>query len=75
MNKTLRPVTLWSRETGQKGTFAYNHLEEGHCENDKPTIKHPDQTSWKNSQWRKEFAHLDENSVVVHSETTTDAVS
>ncbi len=52
------PVTLWFR-LGDKG-FEFNHLEDGHTENDKPTPKVSSQTSaWARGVWVRERAWLD----------------
>lgn len=57
----MKLCTLWFRLTRQKdGTdaFEFNHLEDGHCEGDKPTPKHPDHQAWARSKWQKKFAVL-----------------
>lgn len=76
LNADLKPVTLWSREQ-EKGKYVYNHLEDGWPESDKPTIKHPAQASWKNSNWTRERAYITPDYKVQHlsdllSETTRD---
>ncbi len=55
----IKPVTLWSRLMKDKQGFEFwefNHLEDGHCEADKPTQKHPSHAQVWNGKWKKEFA-------------------
>jgi hypothetical protein len=51
-----RLVTVWYRK-GPHG-FERNHIEDGHVVQDKPTIKHPDQSGWKGATWQWEHAFL-----------------
>jgi hypothetical protein len=54
-------VTIWYRLNRDKAgneVFEHNHIENGHCEGDKPTPKHPSHSAWARSKWRKEHAVL-----------------
>lgn len=65
----MTPCTLWFRLNRDKegnDVFEFNHLEDGHCESDKPTPKHPDHHAWARSKWRKEHAALNQNNKVIH---------
>lgn len=49
-------ATLWYRET--KGEYEFNHLEDGHCENNAPTPKCDAHKRAWNGKWKKEFVYL-----------------
>jgi hypothetical protein len=58
----------WVRDTKKDVWYwDFNHLEDGHCENDLPTPKHPNHNqAWKGGKWAKTRVLLDDNNVVVH---------
>lgn len=56
-------VTLWYVVT--KDGLKYNHLEDGHSENDKPTPKFDAQKSWAGQEWKKKFGNLTNENIVV----------
>lgn len=51
-------ITLWFR-LNEKGTYEFNHVEDGHCAADTPTPKVPEQAAWKKGSWVKEHAWFD----------------
>jgi hypothetical protein len=56
-----KPVTLWSRLMKDKQGiefWEFNHLEDGRCEGDKPTPKHPSHSQVWNGKWQKEYAYM-----------------
>lgn len=58
-------ATLWYRWEQKELLWDFNHLEDGHCQNSIPTVKHPAQTSqWKNGKWAKAFVQLNPGNVV-----------
>ncbi len=67
----MKKATLWYRwmwDT-KKGEYFwdFNHLEDGHCENDFPTPKHESHIqAWKGGKWAKTRVQLTETNVVVH---------
>jgi hypothetical protein len=73
----MKPITLWTvkskitvKENDKdvtKVVWLFNHIEDGHCNNDKPTIKFDTQRGWNSNTWTKEFAHLDDNYKVIHN--------
>lgn len=74
----MTPCTLWFRLVrNPKGyeAFEFNHLEDGHCANEKPTVKFPEQAGWTRSTWQKEFCHLtpENPAVVVHHKDPTES--
>lgn len=54
-------ITLWFR-MNEKGTYDFNHVEEGQCDADTPTPKVPGQAAWKKGKWVKEHAWFDGSS-------------
>lgn len=56
----MTPVTLWFRHVKVDGelTSEFNHLEDGHCENDVPTPKHESHKRVWSGVWTKQFASL-----------------
>ena len=64
----MKLCTLWYRlgkDDDGNDVFEFNHLEDGHCPNPKPTPKHPDHKSWARSTWKKEHAVLTTDNKVV----------
>ena len=58
-------ATLWYRWDHEELLWEFNHLEDGHCQNSKPTVQHPAQTTkWKNGKWAKAFVQLNPGNVV-----------
>ena len=58
---TIRPATAWSRLMKDKDGvefWDFNHIEDGHCENDVPTPQHPSHKNVWNGKWQKEFIKL-----------------
>lgn len=51
----MKPVTLWYRET--KDGPDYNHLEDGHCENDVPTPQCDAHKKCWGGKWSKKHLH------------------
>jgi hypothetical protein len=56
------PITLWYKWIkDKKGNYLwdFNHLEDGHCLNDTPTPKFPNQkAAWSGCKWQAEHAQL-----------------
>ena len=74
MNESMKvkPVTLWKRKN-KAGDFEFNHLEDGHTNNAKPTPKHPcHEKAWGSGEWLAEKAWLNENGKI---EVSNDKVS
>ncbi len=46
----MTPCTQWYRHDRVHG-WQFNHLENGHSKQDKPTPRFPTQEGWKNAQW------------------------
>lgn len=53
----MNPITIWQR-LNEKNEYEHNHIEDGHCESNFPTIKFDSQKGWKNGKWNKHFALL-----------------
>jgi hypothetical protein len=65
----LIPVTLWYRYSKDKDgnpQWDYNHLEDGHCQNNVPTPLHPNHKSAWQGKWAKAFAAIDSENKVTH---------
>ena len=59
----MQNVTAWYVFEEQPNAYVFNHLENGHTTNTKPTAKFPSQSWWPSKQWRHEHGYLDENNV------------
>jgi hypothetical protein len=46
------PCTQWYRHDRMNG-WEFNHLEDGHAANDKPTPRFPSQAGWLRATWSK----------------------
>lgn len=53
----MLPITLWYRKN-EKGNYDYNHLEDGHCSFEVPTMNSELQRKAWRCEWRKEFKYL-----------------
>jgi hypothetical protein len=67
----IKLATLWYRWVKtDKGAWVwdFNHLEDGHCQNDLPTPKMPiHNQTWKGGKWAKAHVQLNgTNNVVGH---------
>lgn len=67
----IKLATLWYRwSVPKEGApfWDFNHLEDGHCQNDHPTPKHPIHNQvWKGGKWAKAHVQLNgDNNVVGH---------
>ena len=51
-------ATLWFCKS-EKGTYEFNHIDDGHAETEKPVPKHPSQRGWTRGSWIKEHVWLD----------------
>lgn len=60
----MKLITIWNNKN-KKGIFTFNHIEDGHVTENKPTPKSINQKSWLNKEWTKEFAQLDTQNVIV----------
>ena len=72
----MNKITVWTLKTKiiekdsagnavESFVWLHNHIEDGHIEADKPTVKFPEQNGWKGGTWRKEFAHLDDHNKIM----------
>lgn len=72
----MNKITVWTIKTKiiskdadgssiENILWLHNHIEDGHIEADKPTIRFPSQNGWKSGIWKKTFAHLDTNYKIV----------
>lgn len=64
------PVTLWYAQVIDKKTnsskWVFNHLEHGHCQNDKPTaIDSKQQNIWINVVWDKKLTFATDTTPMV----------
>lgn len=71
MSGEPKKATLWYRRAkNAKGEefWDFNHLEDGHCLNDVPTVKLPVHLqTWKGGKWAKAHVQLNGiNNVVGH---------
>lgn len=48
----------WMKDKDGKEFWDFNHLEDGYCQNDQPTPKHPSHKQVWNGKWKKEIVHL-----------------
>lgn len=61
VDPTWEPVTLWSR-MNDKQQFVLNHLEDGWCTADHPTVKMPIHArTWAGGKWQSELVWIDLN--------------
>jgi len=51
--------TLWYRWNKDTSGWDFNHLEDGHCKNSKPTQKHPNHANIWKGRWAKAYVQLD----------------
>lgn len=65
----MKPVTLWKRKN-KAGDFEFNHLEDGHINNAKPTPQHQNHgKAWGSGEWLAEKAWLNDNGKIEVSNT------
>ena len=70
----MKKVTCWKREKLDKnhkptGIFSHNHIEEGWSDDDSPRPRGTVQkSSWSGANWKKEFAYLVDNRVIMKYE-------
>lgn len=59
----MEKVTAWFKHNKDK--IIFNHIEDGWCETDTPTVKRhgTSQDLWHTAKWNKEFGYLDEKHV------------
>jgi hypothetical protein len=58
------PITQWFRYN-KDGTQEFNHIEDGHSLNDKPTpLPNTKQSEWQKFNWTKKFVYLENNKIV-----------
>jgi hypothetical protein len=62
-DKNGKPIMIHTEEAIKGYTF--NHLEDEHISNDKPTIKFKTQKGWINMLWKKQYCYLDNNYKVI----------
>lgn len=66
----MKKVTAWYKYIKNSDTskLVFNHIEDGWCKNDTPTIKvHGTiQDMWKSATWKKELGYLNDNNVYVY---------
>jgi hypothetical protein len=60
----IKLATLWYRRS--KDGWDFNHLEDGHCQNNHPTPKHPIHNQvWKGRGWAKAHVQLNGTANIV----------
>ena len=66
----IKLATLWYRWTKTEAgiyDWEFNHLEDGHCQNNTPTPKYPHHVHvWKGGKWAKSHVQLNKDNVVKH---------
>jgi len=63
--KITNPITVWDTFDKEKDEFVFNHIEDGWANEDKPVPKFTNQNGWLKQEWRKEYAHLVDGTVVI----------
>lgn len=55
----VEPITCWDKLDKGTDKFEFNHIENGHTQEWKPTPKSDFQRQhWINQAWRREYAYL-----------------
>ena len=61
----MKPITVWDCKN-KEGVFEFNHIEDGHVDNNKPIPKFPAQEGWKKKEWHRTYCYLNDKQEVVH---------
>jgi hypothetical protein len=61
----MQKVTIWKRFNHQNESYELNHIESGHCKNNRPDSKSEEQKkSWAGAVWKKEWCYLKNDKVI-----------
>jgi hypothetical protein len=62
----MKSITLWKCKN-REGIYEHNHIEDGHVDGDKPKLRFPSQSLWKNGEWIKIHCWI-KDGIIIHGE-------